>query len=168
MRTTPSPTAALPTSQRTPSQPHPAAPATRHPDALPTRRVITPAGRLRRATTSLIIAASIVMLLLTSPGAALAQTPPPPTTAPPPPPSAPPPPPSLDTVLKNATNWLVALLASLATLFLTVGGIRYMGGAADPGEVEKAKTAVKAAAVGYALAALAPLAVTILKSIVGV
>ncbi len=62
----------------------------------------------------------------------------------------------------------MALLASLATLFLTIGGLRYMGGAADPGEVEKAKTAVKAAAIGYALAALAPLAVGILKSIVGV
>ncbi len=122
---------------------------------------MTLAERLRRAASSLVIAASAAVLVLTSAGSAFAQIPPPP-------PPAPPPPPSLDTVLKNATNWLVALLASLATLFLTVGGIRYMGGAADPGEVEKAKAALKAAAIGYALAALAPLAVGILKSIVGV
>jgi len=77
-------------------------------------------------------------------------------------------PPSLNQVLDAATAWLVGLLASLATLFLTVGGIRYMAGATDPGEVEKAKTALKAAAIGYALAALAPLAVKILKQIVGV
>jgi hypothetical protein len=77
-------------------------------------------------------------------------------------------PPSLNQVLDAATAWLVGLLASLATLFLTVGGIRYMAGATDPGEVEKAKTALKAAAIGYALAALAPLAVRILKQIVGV
>jgi Type IV secretion system pilin len=77
-------------------------------------------------------------------------------------------PPSLNQVLDAATGWLVGLLASLATLFLTVGGIRYMAGATDPGEVEKAKTALKAAAIGYALAALAPLAVKILKQIVGV
>ena len=120
--------------------------------------------RLRRVVCRLTIAVSVgVTLLVTSATLTLAQVPP---VAPAPP--APPPPPSLTQVLDSARNWLVALLASLATLFLTVGGLRYMGGAADPGEVEKAKTAVKAAAIGYALAALAPLAVGILKSIVGV
>jgi Type IV secretion system pilin len=58
--------------------------------------------------------------------------------------------------------------SAISNLFLTVGGIRYMAGATDPGEVEKAKTALKTAAIGYALAALAPLAVRILKQIVGV
>jgi hypothetical protein len=37
----------------------------------------------------------------------------------------------------------------------------------DPGEVEKAKGAFRAAGIGYALAALAPLVVTILQGIVG-
>jgi protein-S-isoprenylcysteine O-methyltransferase Ste14 len=120
---------------------------------------------LRRAAPGLaVVAVAIVVLLFLAAAApALAQVPPVP-----PAPPAPPPPPSLSQVLDSARNWLVALLASLATLFLTIGGLRYMGGAADPGEVEKAKTAVKAAAIGYALAALAPLAVGILKSIVGV
>ncbi len=76
-----------------------------------------------------------MLLSVTAAGPALAQTPP-----------------SLNQVLDAATAWLVGLLASLATLFLTVGGIRYMAGAT----------------VGYALAALAPLAVRILKQIVGV
>jgi Type IV secretion system pilin len=122
-----------------------------------------PEGWLRRAVLALAIMTIVVLLIFAGAVPALAQVPPVP-----PAPPAPPPPPSLGQVLDNARNWLVALLASLATLFLTVGGLRYMGGAADPGEVEKAKTAVKAAAIGYALAALAPLAVGILKSIVGV
>ena len=42
---------------------------------------------------------------------------------------------------------------------LTAGG--------DPLQVEKAKTALKSAAIGYALAALAPLIVSILASVVG-
>jgi hypothetical protein len=105
------------------------------------RRVVRAAGSIVGA----------VVLSVTAAGPALAQTPP-----------------SLNQVLDAATAWLVGLLASLATLFLTVGGIRYMAGATDPGEVEKAKTALKAAAIGYALAALAPLAVKILKQIVGV
>lgn len=37
----------------------------------------------------------------------------------------------------------------------------------DPGEVERAKTAFRSAGIGYALALLAPLVVTILKQIVG-
>jgi hypothetical protein len=118
---------------------------------------------LRRAAPGRVVVAIAVLLTVVVAAPALAQVPPVP-----PAPPAPPPPPSLSQVLDSARNWLVALLASLATLFLTVGGLRYMGGAADPGEVEKAKTAVKAAAIGYALAALAPLAVGILKSIVGV
>ncbi len=103
---------------------------------------------LGRAAGSL---AAAVVLSLTAAGPAFAQAPP-----------------SLNQVLDAARAWLVGLLASLATLFFTVGGIRYMAGATDPGEVEKAKTALKAAAVGYALAALAPLAVHVLKQIVGV
>ncbi len=131
VRSSPSPTAALPLQQRR---------AVRVPPWL--RRAVRAAG-------STAIAAAA--LSVTGAGPALAQTPP-----------------SLNQVLDAATAWLVGLLASLATLFLTVGGVRYMAGATDPGEVEKAKAALKAAAVGYALAVLAPLAVKILKQIVGV
>ena len=74
---------------------------------------------------------------------------------------------SLNGVIDSLRMWLVGLLAGLATLFLTVGGVRYLLAGGDPGQVEKAKTALKSAAVGYALAALAPVLVGILRSVVG-
>jgi hypothetical protein len=74
---------------------------------------------------------------------------------------------SVDEVLTNIRNWLMGILAGLATVFLTIGGVRRVFGGGDPGEQEKAKEAFKAAGIGYALAALAPLVVTVLKGIVG-
>ena len=74
----------------------------------------------------------------------------------------------LTTIIGNATGWLVGILAAVATLFLTVGGVRYVMAGGDPGEVEKAKGAFKSAGLGYALAALAPVVVAILKSILGI
>jgi hypothetical protein len=74
---------------------------------------------------------------------------------------------SVDDVLNNIRNWIMGILALLATVFLTIGGVRYVMAAGDPGEVAKAKIAFKSAAIGYALAALAPLVVTVLKGIVG-
>ncbi|MBD0741680.1 hypothetical protein BG418_09300 [Streptomyces sp. CBMA152] len=71
------------------------------------------------------------------------------------------------TVINNLRNWIVGLLAGLATLFLTFGGLRYLMAGGDPGEVEAAKRALKAAAIGYGLAILAPVLVTVLKGIVG-
>ncbi len=50
---------------------------------------------------------------------------------------------------------------------LTIGGLRYLVAGGDPGEIQKAKAALKAAAFGYGLAVLAPLFVTVLKGIVG-
>lgn len=74
---------------------------------------------------------------------------------------------SVDQVLSNVRNWIMGILAGLATVFLTIGGLRYVMAAGDPGEVAKAKIAFKSAAIGYALAALAPLVVTVLQGIVG-
>ena len=74
---------------------------------------------------------------------------------------------SIDQVLTNIRTWLMGILASLATVFLSIGGVRYVMGGGDPGEIEKAKTAFRSAAIGYGLAALAPLVVTVLKGIVG-
>ena len=71
-------------------------------------------------------------------------------------------------VLDEATKWLMGILAAVATLFLTIGGVRYVTAGGDPGEVEKAKGAFKSAGIGFALAALAPIVVGILKSILGV
>ncbi len=75
--------------------------------------------------------------------------------------------PNLNGVISSLQVWLVGILAGLATLFLTIGGIRYLTAGGDPAEVERAKTALKSAAVGYALAALAPLLVSILQWVVG-
>jgi hypothetical protein len=74
---------------------------------------------------------------------------------------------SISQVLNNTTLWIVGILAGLATLMLTLGGVRYLLANGDPAEVEKAKTALKSAAIGYALAALAPVIVSILRSVVG-
>ena len=74
---------------------------------------------------------------------------------------------SVDQVLTNIRNWVMGILAGLATVFLSIGGVRYVMGGGDPGEIEKAKTSFKAAGIGYALAALAPLVVTVLQGIVG-
>ncbi|WP_323747444.1 pilin [Catenulispora rubra] len=74
---------------------------------------------------------------------------------------------TLDQVIDNVTTWLVGLLAGLATMFLTVGGVKYLIASGDPGEVEKAKGALRSAAIGYAVAVLAPGLVSILQKIVG-
>ncbi|MFB6536664.1 pilin [Streptomyces noursei] len=74
----------------------------------------------------------------------------------------------IPTVIKNLRNWVVGILSGLATLFLTFGGLRYLMAGGDPGEVDSAKRALKAAAIGYGLAVLAPALVTVLQHIVGV
>ncbi len=68
---------------------------------------------------------------------------------------------SVEAVVNNIRTWLVALLAAVATLFLTIGGLRLMWANGDPGEAEKGKAALKSAATGYALALLSPLIVTV-------
>ena len=73
---------------------------------------------------------------------------------------------NIDQVLSNIRNWLMGVLAGLATIFFSVGGVRYLMAGGDPGEVEKAKTAWKAAGIGYCGAALAPLIVAILQGLV--
>ena len=71
----------------------------------------------------------------------------------------------LPTVIDRSTAWLVGILAAVATLFLTIGGVRYVLAGGDPGEVEKAKSAFRSAIIGYALAALAPIVVQIVSGI---
>ena len=74
----------------------------------------------------------------------------------------------LPTVVNNATKWLVGILAVLATFFLTLGGARYLTAGGDPSEVERAKSSLRSAGIGYALALLAPVILNVLKSILGV
>jgi len=71
------------------------------------------------------------------------------------------------TVISGTTAWIVGVLAGLATLMLTVGGIRYLLAGGDPAEVAKAKIALRSAAIGYGLAVLAPVIVIILSSLTG-
>lgn len=73
----------------------------------------------------------------------------------------------LPTVIGSITKWLVGLLVSLATLFLTIGFLRLLLAGGDPGEVAKGKDALKNAAIGFGGALLAPLLVKILQSFVG-
>lgn len=74
---------------------------------------------------------------------------------------------TLDEVLNNIRTWIMGILAGATVVCLTIGGLRYLMAAGDPGEIEKAKGAFKAAGIGFGLAALAPLVVEILKGIVG-
>ena len=74
---------------------------------------------------------------------------------------------TINQVISNITQWIVGVLAGLATLFLTLGGLRYLMAGGDPSEVERAKTALRSAAIGYGLAILAPVIVTVVKSLVG-
>jgi len=74
---------------------------------------------------------------------------------------------TLPQVIDNVRSWIMGLSAGLATVFLTIGGLRYLVAGGNPMEVEKAKGALRSAAVGYSLAVLAPVLVTILKSMVG-
>ncbi len=125
-----------------------------------------PPRRGWRARRALWVAVAVVLLVVLAAGVAWAdplqlaqQAPPPPA----PTPASP----DLDTVIKNLRNWLIGICAGAATLFFTLGGLRYMGANGDPGEIESAKRAFRNAAVGYGLAILAPLFLTALKSVVG-
>jgi hypothetical protein len=73
----------------------------------------------------------------------------------------------LQTVIGNLVLWLSGLLASIATVFLIVGGVRYAMAGGDPVRHERAKSAISSAVLGYAFALLAPVAVTIIQQIVG-
>jgi len=74
---------------------------------------------------------------------------------------------SFEALVTNLRNWIVGLLVGIATLFITVGGIRLLAADGDPGEVERAKRSIRNGLVGYALAALAPMIVAALRSLVG-
>ena len=78
-----------------------------------------------------------------------------------------PPPPGLGQVVDNTRLWVMGLLAAVATLFFVIGGARYVLAGGDPSQVERAKQTLKSALAGYALAVLAPVALSILRGIVG-
>jgi hypothetical protein len=158
--TTPQPTApspGAPTEEATTTDPTPTTSPTRTPQGSCRPRAIAGAGRrrarpgpyLRRVAAAALVCAVLLVAAASPASAAGGGTQ------------------SLQGLISNLTTWLVGILAGVATLFLTIGGLRYLTAGGDPGGVEKAKTALKSAAIGYALAALAPLIVSILASLFG-
>lgn len=73
----------------------------------------------------------------------------------------------INTVIDSIRLWLAGLLAALATLFLTVGGVRYLAANGNPRAAEEGKAAIRSALIGYAIAALSPLLVDILRRVLG-
>lgn len=74
---------------------------------------------------------------------------------------------TLPEVIDGLKTWIAGILAAVATLFLMIGGLRYMTAAGDPAVVEQAKGSFKAALTGYALAVLAPVILQVLQGILG-
>ncbi|RZU76035.1 hypothetical protein EV384_4632 [Micromonospora kangleipakensis] len=70
-------------------------------------------------------------------------------------------------VIDGIQNWIMGILAAVATLFLVIGGLRYMTAGGDPAQVEQAKGNLKSALMGYALAVLAPVILRVLQGILG-
>jgi len=74
----------------------------------------------------------------------------------------------LFTVLNNIIRWGQSLLVLLATAAFVAGGLRYLWAFGDPSEIDAAKRTVKAAVIGFGIAALASGLAAILSSIFGV
>ncbi len=88
-------------------------------------------------------------------------------TAAAPPLAAPSGPRSIPQVIDGITGWIMGIIALVATLFLTVGGLRYMSAGGDPAQVEQAKGNFRSALIGYALAVLSPVILQVLQGILG-
>jgi len=73
----------------------------------------------------------------------------------------------INSLIDSIRNWVTGLLAGLATLFLTLGGLRYLTAGGNQRAVEEGKGAIKSALIGYALAALSPMLVDILRRVLG-
>ena len=121
------------------------------------RRLPSRSSLIRAALAKVVLTLAVVLLFLTLAGAAPAQAMGAPVAEVK----------TLPEVINNATQWIVGILATLGVFFFTVGGLRYMAAGGDPAEVEKAKGAFKGAALGFALAVLAPVLMNIVKQIVG-
>lgn len=72
---------------------------------------------------------------------------------------------TLPQVIDGLKLWIMGILAAVATLFLVIGGLRYMTAGGDPAQAEQAKGNFKSALMGYALAVLAPVILQVLQGI---
>jgi hypothetical protein len=73
---------------------------------------------------------------------------------------------SLPQVVANLQDWIMGILAAVATLFLVLAGVYWATAGGDPAQVDKAKGALKNALVGYGLAVLAPVLLQVVHGIV--
>ncbi|MFF4879571.1 pilin [Micromonospora sp. NPDC000668] len=74
---------------------------------------------------------------------------------------------SINEVISSITAWIMGIIALVATMFLVIGGLRYMAAGGDPAQVEQAKGNLKSALIGYALAVLSPVILQVLQGIIG-
>ena len=74
---------------------------------------------------------------------------------------------SLTTVIANITAWIVGIAFGVATMFATYGFLLYLSAGGDPTSVEKAKSAFKCAAIGYAGALMTPVLLAIVRGWIG-
>jgi hypothetical protein len=72
---------------------------------------------------------------------------------------------SLPEVVNSLRLWIMGIIAAVATLFLVIGGLRYITAGGDPAQIEQAKGNFKSALLGYALAVLAPILLQVLQGI---
>ncbi|MFC7759738.1 pilin [Catellatospora bangladeshensis] len=72
----------------------------------------------------------------------------------------------LAAIIGNIQGLVTGLLIGLATLFLTLGCVRYMMANGDPAATEKGKGAFRNALIGYALAIVSQPALALVKNIV--
>jgi hypothetical protein len=69
-------------------------------------------------------------------------------------------------LLNRIRNWIIGLAGLFAVIMATIAGVRYML-SSDPAQTEKAKSALRAAAVGLGLVLFAPVLIRILEYLVG-
>jgi hypothetical protein len=74
---------------------------------------------------------------------------------------------SIPQVIDGITGWIMGIAALVATMFLVIGGLRYMSAGGDPAQLEQAKGNFKSALIGYALAVLSPVILQALQGIIG-
>lgn len=122
-----------------------------------TRRAIT--HRWLPHVTTVVIAV-VLLVVLADPAQAAGLH----AAAPAPPPPSPQEAPLVD-VINKLIGVLVTLLVTLSTLFITAAGVRYVTADGDPGQIERAKKSLVNAAIGFAIAILAPVLVGILQSV---
>ena len=74
---------------------------------------------------------------------------------------------SLPVVIANLRAWIMGILAAVATLFLVLAGVYWATAGGDPGQIDKAKGALRSALIGYGLAVLAPILLQVVQGVVG-